>query len=134
MTAHESGPNPRPVPDAESTVTELRDYYFNYRPASVWRDVLDTNLASVFTASMAFLELLDAGNKKRAKHLPTSQIITVGSVGGMSRYTTGFVYNASKAGVHHLMKNLGATLVPFDIRTNVVAPGCKLYHTEDRQH
>jgi len=30
-----------------------------------------------------------------------------------------------QAGVHHLMKNLGAFLVPFDIRTNIIAPGCK---------
>ncbi|QIW99621.1 hypothetical protein AMS68_005139 [Peltaster fructicola] len=113
----------RPKPTVESSAAEVRDYYFNYRPAKVWTDCLETNVAAVFTTSMAFLELLDAGNKKRDKSLPTSQIISVGSVGGMNRATDSFVYNASKAAVHHLMKNLGATFIPFNIRTNVIAPG-----------
>lgn len=73
---------------------------------------------------MAFLELLDAGNKRRDQAAPTSQVITIGSVGGLSRFTDSFIYNASKAGVTHLMKNLGTFLVPKDIRTNVIAPGC----------
>lgn len=125
MTTMDSSPNARPVPNADSTAAEMRDYYFNYRPAALWNETLETNVASVFTTSMAFLELLEAGNKKRAKDLPTSQIITIGSVGGMNRFTPSFIYNASKAGVHHLMKNLGSAFVPFDIRTNVVAPGCE---------
>jgi NAD(P)-dependent dehydrogenase (short-subunit alcohol dehydrogenase family) len=74
---------------------------------------------------MAFLELLDAGNKRREKSKPTSQIITIGSVGGLTRFTPSYIYNASKAAVHHLMKNLGAAFVPFDVRTNVIAPGCE---------
>lgn len=74
---------------------------------------------------MAFLELLEAGNKRRTKDKPTSQVIAIGSVGGLTRFTDSFIYNASKAAVHHLMKNLGAVLVPHDIRTNVIAPGCE---------
>jgi NAD(P)-dependent dehydrogenase (short-subunit alcohol dehydrogenase family) len=115
----------RPMPTAQSSVSEVRDYFFNYRSATVWRDALETNVAAVFTTSMAFLELLDAGNKRRDPSLPTSQIITIGSTGGLTRHTHSFIYNASKAGVHHLMKNLGSYFVPFDVRTNVIAPGCK---------
>ncbi|KAI7124402.1 hypothetical protein KC352_g32354, partial [Hortaea werneckii] len=99
------------------------DYFFNYRPQQVWTDTLETNVGAIFTTSMAFLELLDAGNKRRAKGAPTSQIVTIGSVGGLNRFTTSFIYNASKAGAHHLMKNLGSFFVPFDIRCNVIAPG-----------
>jgi NAD(P)-dependent dehydrogenase (short-subunit alcohol dehydrogenase family) len=74
---------------------------------------------------MAFLELLVEGNKRREKGKPSSQIIAIGSVGGLTRFTDSFIYNASKAAVHHLMKNLGAHFVPFDVRCNVIAPGCE---------
>ena len=131
MTTFDASPGARAVPTAQtSSVAEIRDYYFNYRPQAVWTDTLETNVAAVFTTSMAFLELLDAGNKRREKGLPTSQIIYIGSVGGLNRFTSSFVYNASKAAVHHLMKNLGTFLVPFDIRTNVIAPGCKSSSSE----
>ncbi|KAK5137211.1 hypothetical protein LTR08_000716 [Meristemomyces frigidus] len=123
MTTFDSSADARPMPNAQSSVSEVRDYFFNYRPQQVWTDTLETNVSAVFTTSMAFLELLDAGNKRRAKDAPTSQIISIGSVGGLNRFTTSFVYNASKAAVHHLMKNLGTFFVPFDIRTNVIAPG-----------
>ena len=106
-------------------MSEFRDYYFNYRPIDVWMQTLETNVAAVFTTSVAFLELLDVGNKRREKGKPTSQIISLGSIGGLTRFTPSFIYNASKAAVHHMMKNLGAHFVPFDIRTNIIAPGCK---------
>ncbi|KAK4556056.1 hypothetical protein LTR86_006752 [Recurvomyces mirabilis] len=123
MTTFDSSPDARPIPTPQSTVSEVRDYFFNYRPQQIWTDTLETNVGAVFTTSMAFLELLDAGNKRRDKSAPTSQIITIGSVGGLNRFTNSFIYNASKAAVHHLMKNLGTFFVPFDIRTNVIAPG-----------
>lgn len=126
MTTFDSSPNARPKPTAQSSVQEVRDYYFNYRSPDIWSAALETNIAAVFTTSMAFLELLDAGNKRRAPEAPKSQIVVIGSTGGLTRFTDSFIYNASKAGVHHLMKNLGAFLVPFDIRTNIIAPGCKL--------
>ena len=82
---------------------------------------------------MAFLELLVEGNKRReGSGKPSSQIVAIGSVGGLTRFTDSFIYNASKAAVHHLMKNLGAHFVPFDVRCNVIAPGCEFllrFHT-----
>jgi len=131
MTTFDSSPNARPIPTAQSSVSEVRDYYFNYRPQQVWNETLETNISAVFTTSMAFLELLDAGNKRRAKDAPTSQIISIGSVGGLTRFTNSFIYNASKAAVHHLMKNLGSFFVPFDIRCNIIAPGCELFRHLD---
>ncbi|GIZ48807.1 hypothetical protein CKM354_001185400 [Cercospora kikuchii] len=123
QTTFDSSPDARQKPTGESSVQEIRDYYFNYRPRELWRDTLETNVAAVFTTTMAFLELLDAGNKRRDAPKPTSQVIAIGSVGGLTRATDSFIYNASKAAVHHLMKNLGNFLVPHDIRTNVIAPG-----------
>lgn len=124
QTTYDSSPNARPKPTSESSISEIRDYYFNYRDEQIWKTTLDTNVAAVFLMTMAFLELLDAGNKRRAKDKPTSQVIAIGSVGGLTRWSDSFIYNASKAAVHHLMKNLGGFLVPHDIRTNVIAPGC----------
>jgi NAD(P)-dependent dehydrogenase (short-subunit alcohol dehydrogenase family) len=91
-----------------------------------WTKALDTNIAAVFTTTMAFLELLDEGNKRRAPEKPKSQVITIGSVAGLTRAVPSFIYSASKAGVMHLTKLLGNFLVPHDIRTNVIAPGCML--------
>lgn len=125
QTTFDSSPNARPKPTPESTAAEVRDYYFNYRPASLWTSTLETNVAAVFTTSMAFLELLAEGNKRRAAGKPSSQIVAIGSVGGLTRHTDSFIYNASKAAVHHLMKNLGTHFVPFDVRCNVIAPGCE---------
>jgi NAD(P)-dependent dehydrogenase (short-subunit alcohol dehydrogenase family) len=128
QTTFDSSPNARPKPTPESTAAEVRDYYFNYRPQKLWTETLETNVAAVFTTSMAFLELLVEGNERReGSDKPTSQIIAIGSVGGVSRFTDSFIYNASKAAVHHLMKNLGSHFVPFDVRCNVIAPGCKLF-------
>lgn len=129
QTTFDSSPNARLKPTAESSAAEVRDYYFNYRPQQLWTDTLETNVAAVFTTSMAFLELLVEGNKRReGSGKPSSQVIAIGSVGGLTRFTDSFIYNASKAAVHHLMKNLGAHFVPFDVRCNVIAPGCKLTH------
>jgi NAD(P)-dependent dehydrogenase (short-subunit alcohol dehydrogenase family) len=134
QTTFDSSPDARPKPTPESSAAEVRDYYFNYRPYEVWNQTLDTNVAAVFATSMAFLELLVEGNKRREKDSgnggkgkgkPSSQIIAIGSVGGLTRFTDSFIYNASKAAVHHLMKNLGAHFVPFDVRCNVIAPGCE---------
>ena len=82
MTTFDSSPNARPKPTAQSTVAEVRDYYFNYRSPEIWKDTLETNVAAVFTTSMAFLELLDAGNKRREAGKPKSQIVVIGSTGG----------------------------------------------------
>ena len=97
MTTFDSSPNARPMPvPGESSIEEISDYFFNYRPAELWRDTLQTNIGAVFTTSMAFLPLLVAGNNRRAKDLPKSQIIAIGSTGGLTRFTQSFIYNASK--------------------------------------
>lgn len=92
MTTFDSSANARPKPTFDSPISEIRDYYFNYRPQELWRECLETNTAAVFTTSMAFLELLDAGNRRRAEGMPTSQIVAVGSVGGLTRFTDSFIY------------------------------------------
>lgn len=86
---------------------------------------LSTNVTGVFHTAMAFLPLLDAGNKK-ANVAQDSQILVTSSVAGFSRFlAASFAYSTSKAAVNHLCKMLSTTFAQqnFRIRVNVVAPG-----------
>jgi len=127
----------RPTPKWD--ISKVRDYWFN-KSFSDYAAVLETNTTAALQTTFAFLGLLDAGNKVRAesekaKHdaagtrgppsYVRSQVITMSSVGGFGRDNSAFIYGASKAGVTHMMKNLATYLVPWKIRVNIVAPGCK---------
>ena len=79
MTTFDGSPNARPKPTAQSTIAEVRDYYFNYRPHEVWTKTLDTNIASVFTTSMAFLELLHAGSTYGLRKVAPQRLIRLRS-------------------------------------------------------
>ena len=116
-------PVPVPQPTAESTIQEVREYYFNTLQTPDHAAVFNLNTLAVFNTTFAFLELLDAGNKMQTK-LPKSQVVTVSSAGGFFRGYGDFVYNASKAATTHMMKHLATALVPWDIRSNIIAPGC----------
>ena len=86
----------------------------------------DVNVASVYYTSVAFLELLDEGNKRSLPAgEPASQIITIASIGGLRRDEKVFSisYSTSKAAVLHMGKVLANTLKPWKIRSNVICPG-----------
>jgi NAD(P)-dependent dehydrogenase (short-subunit alcohol dehydrogenase family) len=73
------------------------------------------------------VELLDAGNKINmavGSPKPKSQIVTMGIAGAFARGNRNFIYDGSKAATHAIIKNLATSLVPWDIRCNVIAPGC----------
>ena len=88
------------------------------------------NCSAVFYTAIAFLDLLDAGNKKQ-NVAQDSQIIVTSSIAGfMRQLSAGFAYNTSKAATTHLVKLLSTyfSQAGFRIRANVVAPG--LYPSE----
>ena len=88
------------------------------------------NCTAVFYTAVAFLDLLDAGNKKQ-NVAQDSQIIVTSSIAGFMRHlSAGFAYNTSKAATTHLVKMLSTyfSQAGFRIRANVVAPG--LYPSE----
>jgi NAD(P)-dependent dehydrogenase (short-subunit alcohol dehydrogenase family) len=67
--------------------------------------------------SVAFLELLDAGNKHQ--NFPAkSQIVTVGSIGAFLRLVggTSYSYNPSKAAATQLAKMFASNFVQWGIR------------------
>lgn len=117
-------------PSETSSIQEVREYYFNTLQVEEHAATFNLNTTAVLLTTFAFLELLDAGNKVNeaaGSPLPKSQVVTVSSAGAFFRGYGDFVYNASKAATTHMMKHMATALGPWDIRCNVIAPGCKLY-------
>lgn len=120
-----SGPGLEGLPD-EPTISDIQKHVMS-QPVEEFTRTFDVNVTGVMYTGIAFLELLDAGNKKR--NMPPgvrSQIITTSSIGGFNKIPSmGFAYNTSKAAVTHLTKMLSLYLGPHSIRVNALAPGRK---------
>lgn len=123
----------RSRPNAKWDVSAMRNYWFNKPSFEDYAKVLEANTTAPLMVTFAFLELLDKGNQVRAeqakengsKDFIRSQVIMVSSVGGFGRDNSAFIYGASKAGTTQMTKNLSTYLMPWKIRANVIAPGCK---------
>ncbi|KAI1162152.1 hypothetical protein F5B18DRAFT_408467 [Nemania serpens] len=111
------------------SITELQQKLFAPE-MSDFTNALHMHNTAVFYTAVAFLDLLDAGNKRR--NVPQdSQILVTGSISGLSRHlTSSFSYSTSKAAVTHLVKMLSTFLGThgFRIRANLIVPG--LYPSE----
>ncbi|KAI0152866.1 NAD(P)-binding protein [Xylariaceae sp. FL1272] len=82
------------------------------------------NVTGVFNSVVAFLALLDAGNKREGRGKQSSQVIATSSIGAFNRVPlAGYAYGSSKTAVVHMMKQFATSLVPYGIRSNVIAPG-----------
>ncbi|KAK4690259.1 hypothetical protein P7C71_g6488, partial [Lecanoromycetidae sp. Uapishka_2] len=98
--------------------------------SALWNQSLDdytrtfhVNVSAVFFTIVAFLKLLDAGNKEGNVE-QKSQVIATSSIGGFNRKVpAGYAYGESKASTTLLMKQMATNLVPYDIRSNAIAPG-----------
>lgn len=74
------------------------------------------NTVSVWYTSMAFLELLDSGNKK-GNVQQTSQVIVVSSIAALNKLAPGgWAYGQSKAAALHIAKQLSVVLPQWGIR------------------
>ncbi|KAG5952465.1 hypothetical protein E4U53_000807 [Claviceps sorghi] len=84
---------------------------------------LHVNVSGTYFTAVAFLDLLDQGNK-RAVVAPKSQIVITSSAATFSRLAfSGLAYSASKAAVTHVAKQLSTALARYKIRVNAIAPG-----------
>lgn len=116
-----SGPGVLGMPPNPS-VSEYRDFLWK-TDINEFTNTFNVNISAVFFCAIAFLNLLDAGNKK-GNVQQKSQVITTSSIGGYNRLPlAGFAYAASKAGATFMMKQLSTAFVPYGIRSNVIAPG-----------
>ena len=88
------------------------DTTFEDKTVSNFKRILDVNLIGPFLVSKYVSEIMNEGS-----------IVNVGSTNGIdSYYTYSLDYDASKAGLHILTKDLAVELSP-KIRVNAVAPG-----------
>ena len=118
-----NGPNLITLPPKPS-LAELSSHLLDWTTDS-FNEVLEVNTTGMFFTVAAFLQLLDEGNK-RGNLKQKSQIIATSSVSAFSRISlVGFAYCGSKAAAVHISKQLSSCLGPYDIRVNVIAPGCK---------
>jgi NAD(P)-dependent dehydrogenase (short-subunit alcohol dehydrogenase family) len=120
-------PSPEPQPTESSSVAEVRRYFFEMLKSEDHAAALNLNTIAVMLTTFAFLELLDAANKVNKVEgtgKPKSQVIPVGSAGAFFRRGPDFIYNASKAATTHMIKQMATFLVPWDIRCNIIEPGC----------
>lgn len=115
--------------DHKASIKEFQDVVFA-PDMEDFTKTLHVNSTAVFYTAMAFLDLLDAGNKKG--NVPQdSQIIVTSSVAGFSRFlASSFAYSMSKAAVNHLVKMMSTHFSQngYKIRANIIAPG--LYPSE----
>lgn len=122
-----TGPGLKGLPQ-DPSISQLRNHLLGWDTEEL-NNVFAVNNVGVINTVVAFLELLDAGNKK-GNLKQKSQVIATASVGAFNRSpVAGYAYGSSKAGVVHLMKSFATGLVPYDIRANVIAPGCE-YHRQ----
>ncbi|KAF1957605.1 NAD(P)-binding protein [Byssothecium circinans] len=119
---------PRPL---KSSPNEQQPSISDYRahalqtPPEDFTQTYAVNATSVYYTTLAFLNLLDAGNRRSNMGVDwRSQVIATSSIGGFSRLNgASFAYNSSKAAVTHIMKMMATSFVPYNIRCNVLAPG-----------
>ncbi|KAE9380591.1 NAD(P)-binding protein [Stipitochalara longipes BDJ] len=116
------GPQSAQKITSESTVADYQQAWGEWN----FEDFADTfklNTVAVWFTIVAFLGLLDAGNKKGNVE-QKSQVISTSSIGGFNRNVPGgFAYGQSKAATTHMMKQLATNLAPLGIRSNILAPG-----------
>lgn len=119
---------PRPLKtspnEALPSISEYRAHALK-TPMEDFTETYAVNTTGVYYTTLAFLNLLDAGNKKEIMGPDwRSQVVATSSIGGFSRLKgASFAYNSSKAAVTHMMKMLATSFVPYKIRCNVLAPG-----------
>lgn len=112
--------------DEKPSPAELQRHVFEHWGEDQFGRVFEVNAQAPFFTAVAFLDLLDRGN--RAGNFPgaSSQVVVTASVGSYVRAVLGkgqIPYNASKAAVNHVFKMLGNLFLGYGIRANILNPG-----------
>jgi NAD(P)-dependent dehydrogenase (short-subunit alcohol dehydrogenase family) len=95
-------------------------------PMPEFDKVYNLNCTATYYTILAFLELLDAGNKRRQPGDSPSQVVATSSMVAFQRDPRyGFAYLSSKAALVSMIKSFATFGVSWGIRFNTIAPGCK---------
>ncbi|RYC56177.1 hypothetical protein CHU98_g10035 [Xylaria longipes] len=129
-----TGPVARYHPDL--SISELRQRLFDDVSMDDFTQTMHINVTGAYFTMLAFLELLDAGNKNALKggfgapleghDVPAiqSQVLFISSIAAYSRvWVSAPSYAASKSALAHLTKHASTNLAPYSIRVNAMAPG-----------
>ncbi|KAG0636462.1 hypothetical protein HOY80DRAFT_977594 [Tuber brumale] len=124
---HNVLPRPPPLenlPEAEKykSIEDVQKFLWE-DSMEEWEDTFRVNVTGAWFTCIAFLGLLDQGNKRRVVE-QSSQIITITSIASFLRNLTAcYSYHASKAAVTHVAKMLATHFPQYGIRSNLIAPG-----------
>ncbi|KAM7197120.1 hypothetical protein V8F33_005779 [Rhypophila sp. PSN 637] len=135
--------------NGKTPISKLKDELFDSNDMSQMDEAFSINATGAFFSMVAFLELLDEGNKRAVKagaakngdakgeivfgrpikeggKTPSiqSQIIVTSSISAFSRMgASSPAYLGSKAAIMQLAKQACTALAPYGIRVNTLAPG-----------
>jgi len=123
--------------DPSLSISDLRKRMFSEVDMAAFTDAFHVNVTGSLFTMLAFLELLDAGNKaalrggfgkpdKEGGLVPAVQshvIFTASIAGYMRGKWSPPAYAGSKAAVLQLAKQAATMLSPYGIRSNALAPG-----------
>lgn len=110
----------------DPSLEQFKDYVWDNWSMEDYSSTYHVNSTAVFFTAVAFLELLDAGNKHNNMEGVSSQVLITASIASYIRIVvSGYAYVTSKAAAAHLMKCLATQFAPWGIRCNSLAPGCK---------
>lgn len=84
-----------------------------------WQRLIDVNLTGVFYTCQQAIPLL----RQAASQGEVASIVNVGSLSGRGADVGMTAYNAAKAGLVNLTRNLALELSEYGVRVNLVAPG-----------
>lgn len=125
--------------NAQLPISEVRKTLFDDVEMEDFTQAFHVNVTGAYFTMLAFLELLDAGNKnalkggfgapiKSGSDVPSiqSQVLITASIAAYSRAAASTpAYTGSKSAIAHLAKHASSSLAQYGIRVNALAPGCK---------
>jgi len=118
-----SGPQAAVNMPKETSAKELQKMVLE-SPMEDFTRTFAVNVSGVYYNAIAFLDLLEEGNKKENMPGVKSQVLVTGSIAAYNRNVgAGIAYNTSKAAVTHLVKMLAGLFVEYSVRVNAIAPG-----------
>lgn len=107
---------------ARATLAEFVEHAWS-SPMGEFNAVYELNCSAVYYCILAFLVLLDEGNKK-STYVKSQVIATASSASFLRNPRAGYAYCSSKAALVSMIKCFSTFCVPWGIRFNAIAAGC----------